>query len=493
MKTSIRNLSCAVPALVAALVLSPVTLMAQFPAFPPSTVMNSQDRDQMMSQLGLSFPALPGKTRDPNAPPTTWPSSATSPDGNWTDSAGHTITRSGHGLWNNYDDSSAGFFPGPQTWRVGSYTPINLLKMNNGSVITTPAQWWNQRRAEILKDVQEQIWGVIPPDSILPKVSWSTTIATGGSGSSAYTQKVITGTIDISRYPAVRNVPKISATLRIPANAAGPVPVMVVIGGGFWTPIDTYWGYCNPSGWGVCIFDAASLQPDNGAGLTSYLIGLCNRGNWRKPADWGSLAAWSWGVSKLIDYFSTDPSVDVGKIGVTGHSRYGKAALVAMAYEPRLAIAFPSCGGSLGTKINRRHWGQDLENSSWDKEYHWVAGNFLKWMGPLNAVGYLPRKIELCPVDAHSLLSLCAPRPVFLNGGTQDSWTDPYGIYLTGVGATPVYQLLGKLGLVMPDVKPQVDVGYISGEIAYRYHNGGHTDAPDWPVFFRFAARYVRP
>lgn len=197
MRTSVRNLRRAIVALAAALVLSTVTLKAQFPSFPPSGVTITQDRDQMMWQLGLSFPPLPGKTRDANAPPNTWPSSASSPDGNWTDSAGHTITRSGHGLWNNYDDTSAGLFPGAQSWRVGSYSKIDLLKMNNGSSITTSAQWWNQRRPEVLKDAQEQIWGVIPPDSILPKVTWSTTTTTGGSGSSAYRQKVITGIVDI--------------------------------------------------------------------------------------------------------------------------------------------------------------------------------------------------------------------------------------------------------------------------------------------------------
>jgi hypothetical protein len=213
------------------------------------------------------------------------------------------------------------------------------------------------------------------------------------------------------------------------------------------------------------MYNNTLLQPDNGADLTSYLIGLVNKGAWRKPTDWGTLGAWSWVVSRLIDYFQTDNNVNATQIGVTGHSRYGKAALVAMAYEPRLAIAFPSCGGSMGTKMNRRHWGQDLENSGWDQEYRWVAGNFFKWMGELNPGGYLPRKIELCPVDAHSLLSFCASRPVFLNGGNQDLWTDLYGIYLTGAGATPVYQLLGKQGLIMPDAKPQVDFGYISGDM----------------------------
>ena len=466
-------------------------LSAQFPASPPDDVTRTMDRDQMLWQLGINLPELPPKLEDPKAPKNTFPSDSTIPEGNWTDKAGHIITRSGHGLWNNYDDTEEGLFIGQESWRIGEYTPIDLLKMHDGTVIISIDQWWFLRRPEILKDVQEQIWGVIPADSVLPEVTWTVTTTEGGIGASAYIEKTISGNIDTSRYPKVRNIPKITATLRIPSNINGPIPVMIVIGGGYFTTIERYWEFTQPNGWGACVFNANHLQPDDGAFLTSYLIGLCNKGNWRKPTDWGTLAAWSWGISRLIDYFETDNDVDATKIGVSGHSRFGKATLVAMAYESRLAIAFPSCGGSLGTSMNRRHWGKDLENSGWDREYHWTAGNFFKWMGPLNEGKYLPRKVELCPVDAHSLLSLCAPRPVFLNAGTKDLWTDPYGIYLTGVGATPVYELLGEKGLVMTDEKPQVDEAYIKGLIGYRYHNGGHTDAPDWPAFFKFAKQYL--
>ncbi|GGF19446.1 hypothetical protein GCM10011383_33780 [Hymenobacter cavernae] len=459
-----------------------------FPSFPPTNVTNVQDRDQMVWQLGITFPTLPPKMQDPNKPTGAYPSNPADPEGNWTNAAGHTITRSGFGLWNNYDDKPTGFLPGPEAWRVGDYTPIDLLVMKNGRRITTSDQWWTQRRPEIMKDVKEQMWGVIPADSVLPGVTFAAVTTTGGTGSGAYVQKAITGTIDISRYPQVRNRPVLSATLRLPFNATGPVPVIIVFGGN----INTYWNYVAPYGWGICIYNNTQLQPDfnGGAGLTSYLIGLVNKGKWRKPSDWGALAAWSWGVSRLIDYFERDPAINASKIGLTGHSRYGKATLVAMAYEPRLALAFPSCGGSLGTKMNRRHWGQDVENSGWDQEYHWMAGAFFKWHGPKTPGTYLPRKIEDCPVDAHSLLSLCAPRPVFMNGGTQDSWPDPYGIYLTGVGASPVYTLLGGAGLVMQDPKPIIDKGYITGDIGYRYHTGGHTDAPDWPAFLEFGRKY---
>ena len=462
---------------------------SQFPVFPPDDVTHTMDRDQMLQQLGISFPDLPSKLDDPKAPPNAFPSDSTKPENNWTDKAGHTITRSGFGLWNNYDDLPQGYSPGPEAWRTGEYTPINLLKMDDGSMVMSAEDWRQKRRPEIKRDVENQVWGVMPPDSVLPKVTWSTEIVNQGSD---FVEKNIEGAIDISRYPDVRNAPIISAVLRIPADASKAYPVMVIIGNPRWTRVDRYWEYAQFNGWGVCVFDCTALQPDNGAGLTSCLIGLCNKGKWRKPSDWGALAAWAWGVSKLIDYFETDVSVNAAQIGVTGHSRWGKATLVAMAYESRLAIAFPSCAGSLGTKMNRRHWGQDLENSGWDREYHWTAGNFFKWMGPLNEGEYVPRKIENCPVDAHSLLSLCAPRPVFMNAGTNDSWTDPYGIYLTGVLATPVYELLGVQGLVMADEKPQVDVGYLDGEIAYRYHDGGHTDAPDWPAFFEFAKKYIK-
>ncbi|WP_324679103.1 T9SS type A sorting domain-containing protein [Hymenobacter sp. GOD-10R] len=478
---------------IAVLLATVVHAQTPFPSFPPSNVTAVQDRDQMVWQLGITFPTLPPKLQDPNKPRRAYPSNPTDPEGNWRDSLGNTITRSGFGLWNNYDDKPEGLWPGPEAWRVGNYAPLDLLTLKNGRRITTAAQWWAQRRPEVVKDVQQQLWGVMPSDSVLPSVTYSAVTTTGGTSSRPYMQKAITGTIDVSRYPQVRNKPVLSATLRLPANANGPVPVIIVFNPGFGaqnTILDTYWNYVSSVGWGICLYNNGQLQPDNGTGLTSYLIGLVNKGNWRKPTDWGALVAWSWGVSRLIDYFEKDPAVDATKIGLTGHSRYGKATIVATAYEPRVALAFPSCGGSLGTKMNRRHWGQDVENSGWDQEYHWMAGAFFKWHGPKTPGTYLPRKIEDCPVDAHSLLALCAPRPVFMNGGTQDTWPDPYGIYLTGVGASPVYTLLGGAGLVMQDPKPIIDKGYITGDIGYRFHTGGHTDAPDWPAFVQFGRKY---
>ncbi|NQU86892.1 MAG: BACON domain-containing protein [Mariniphaga sp.] len=458
-----------------------------FSKTPPEDVTRRMDRDQMLWQMGITIPDLPLRLEYPNAPKNAFPSDSLNPEGNWTDDYGHTIVRSSWGLWNNYDDTEEGLFPGPNPERLGDYTPIDLLKMNNGNEVKTVEDWWEKRRPEILNDVQEHLYGKFPSKELLPEVTFTVTTTKGGRGNSAYIQKEITGKIDISGYPEVRDKPLIEAILRIPASAKGPVPVIVGFGG---SP-ERLWRLANEHGWGACSFNPNSIQPDNGIGLTSYLIGLVNKGNWRKPDDWGSIGAWSWGISRLLDYFETDDNVNEKAVGLTGHSRYGKATLYTMATEPRLAIAFPSDGGSLGTAINRRHWGQDLENSTWENEYHWMAGNFFKWAGELVPGQYLPRKIEECPVDAHSLLALCAPRPLLLNGGNGSSWTDPYGQYLTTKYATPVYEFLGVKGIVMPDPKPIIDVGYIEGGLAYRYHNGGHTDAPEWPTFFEFAAKFI--
>lgn len=465
-------------ALALACTCSILTVNAQFPDRPPADVTSTMDRDQMMQQLGISFPQnLPSRLEDPNRPKNAWPTNPDNPDANWTDAKSNTITRGGFGLWVTYDDDNP-----------GDYTPIDLLRMKDGTRITTAEDWWNRRRPEIRKDVEELVWGVMPDASVLPSVRWEVTQTNGGDDDVPYVEKRIVGHIDTSRYPEVRDIPRIDVTLRVPARATRLVPVIVNFGG----QVNPIWDYVKAEGWGAAAFNPVVLQPDNGAGLTSYLIGLVSQGNWRKPSDWGSLVAWSWGISRLIDYFDTDPHVDATRVGLAGHSRYGKATMTAMAYEPRLAVSFPSCGGTLGPAMFRRHWGQNLENISWDREHHWMAGNAFRFMGPLEPGAYMPRKVELLPVDAHSLLALAAPRPVFLNGGTTDTWSDAPGTYLAGVGATPVYELLGRKGVIMNDGEwPKPDVAYLDGDIGYRVHEGGHTPAPDWPAFVEFARRYL--
>jgi hypothetical protein len=234
-------------------------------------------------------------------------------------------------------------------------------------------------------------------------------------------------------------------------------------------------------GWGYGTYATAPVQADTGAGLEAGIIGLVNRGLPRQPADWGALAAWVWGLSRAIDYLQTDPSVDATRLGVEGHSRWGKTALLAAAYDPRWAICYASCSGEGGAKPSRRNWGETLDDVASPSEYHWMAGNFLKYAAHWGDL----------PVDSPELLALVAPRPLFVTGGTRDRWADPHGEFLAAVAAGPVYRLLGKKDLGTT-VMPAPDAELISGDIAFRYHEGGHTDTLDWPVFLRLAARYFR-
>jgi hypothetical protein len=144
------------------------------------------------------------------------------------------------------------------------------------------------------------------------------------------------------------------------------------------------------------------IQADTGAGLGEGIIGLMNEGKPRKPGEWGTLAAWCWGLSRVLDYFETDPSVDAKQVGIQGHSRWGKTALLAGALDQRWAIVFSSCSGAMGASLEKRNWGETIDNVAGVGEYHWMAGNFLKYGGHWEDV----------PVDAHQLMALVAPRPV---------------------------------------------------------------------------------
>jgi hypothetical protein len=237
-------------------------------------------------------------------------------------------------------------------------------------------------------------------------------------------------------------------------------------------------------GWGYAILIPTTVQADNGEGLTSGIIGLVNKSQPRKPDDWGALRAWAWGASRALDYFETDKSVDAHRVVIEGLSRYGKAALVTMAYDPRFAIGFIASSGEGGAKILRRDFGEQVENVASANEYHWMAGNFLKYAGPLTGSDL--------PVDAHELIALCAPRPVFVSGGvTQagDGWADAKGTFLAEVGAGPVYRLLGKKDLGTTEFPP-TETALVDGDLAFRQHSGGHTAGPNWPTFLDFAERY---
>jgi len=500
---------------------------AGLPAFPTSSITAAQDRDRMMCAQGFTFGTHPLRVEDPNRPVNATPPAANPETTNWSDPVRHTVTRGNWGQWITYD-SPAGLTGGAMNTTVGggvfgdygpfsnpSYTPIDLLKMKAGDSVSLREDWWIKRRPEIFDLVKEQLYGnPIPLFPITWVVSGETTGTQTVNGVPyAYRQKTITGTVDISSYPSLRNTPRVTATCRFPAATGREYPVVITYGEG--TGI---FQYLAPYDIGTCSYTPTNVQADSGnsGAMSSYLIGLMNQGNWRDPDDAGSLVAWAWGISRLIDYFETETDFDADKVGVEGHSRYGKATLVTAAYDERVAVAWPSDAGALGTAMARRSYGETFEQvAGSSQEYHWLNGRSMFYGGPLVAGQYMPRRVELLDVDAHSTTSLVAPRAIFATNGTDtppgfgDAWADPRGCFLSGLLAGPVWEHLGWAGQIIPPGTvftstlpswqihesiggtPDFNLALIEGTVGWRRQSQGHVSAPNWPSFALFASRYL--
>src|SRR5437773_682012 len=364
----------------------------------------------------------------------------------------------------NYDESKANPFPNLP----------DALTLKSGAKVTTSEVWWHQRRPEIVEDFGREMYGRVPANA--PRVTWTCTSTENTTiGSHPVISKQLTGHVDNSLFPLISV--DIQMTLVTPADSTSPVPLMMLFRGGFpprprqappgriaaggpATGDPPASEQLIAAGWGYASINPASIQADNGAGLTGGIIGLVNKGQPRHPEDWGALRAWAWGASRALDYFETNKMVDAKQVGIEGLSRYGKAALVAMAYDQRFAIAFIGSSGEGGAKLHRRNWGELVENLTGSGEYHWMAGNFLKYGGPLTP-GDLP-------VDAHELIALCAPRPVFISAGSpavEGTWIDARGMFLAEVAAGPVSRLLGQKDLGT-DALPAMETAPTAGDLA---------------------------
>ena len=392
----------------------------------------------------------------------------------------------------NYDEAKANPYPN---------TLPDPLKLKNGKRVTSAKMWWAQRRPEIVEDFDRDVLGRVPAQ--VPKVTWEVMNTSRETvGEMPVETKRLNGHLDNSADPAIQV--NIDLLLTTPANAVGPVPVILelafspefmaaiahsipeMLPGGLGNTGPSWQQQVLKKGWGYAILQPTSYQDDSGAGLDQGIIGLMNKGRPRSPVDWGTLRAWAWGASRAMDYMETDKAVDAKQVGIMGHSRFGKAALVTMAYDRRFAVAYISSAGTGGDKLYRHVMGEQLENlAAAPTFYFWMAGNFLKYAGPLTT-GDLP-------VDAHELIALCAPRPVFIGVGSNtagDEWADSMGEFLGAVGAGPVYRLLGKKDLGTANFPP-IEAGLLEGDLAFRQHQFGHTPAPNWPFFLEFAGRYL--
>jgi hypothetical protein len=475
------------------------------------TFTTQQDHENMMKQLGIKSlrPGPSGNESDPN-----------------------------HA---NYDEAIAN--PCPQL--------PDVLTLNNGKKVTTADTWWKQRRPEIIDALEREMYGKLP--NKIPQVTWTAKITDREFvGRIPVVAKQLVGHVDNNEYPLI-NV-EINMMLVVPTNVKGPVPVLIMFGRpSFPSPaqpsnedlekinnsfkemmikndpemkavFDKYPAYlpitklAGPSffappindnsapteqllaaGWGYATLDPNSIQADNGAGLTRGIIGLVNKGQPRKPDDWGSLRAWAWGAAQALDYFETDPLVDAKKVGIEGVSRYGKAALVTLAFEPRFAVGLIGSSGKGGATLERRVFGEAVESLTGSGEYHWMAGNYLKYGTSESSFGS-KTGCDLT-VDSHELIALCAPRFTFISYGIPEKgdakWLDQVGSYMATIAAGSVFKLLGAKDLgvsndYMKEKMPPVLTGLLDGELAWRQHDGGHTDAPNFQFFIPWASKLLK-
>jgi lysophospholipase L1-like esterase len=422
----------------------------------------------------------------------------------------------------NYDEALANPYPNLP----------DVLTLKNGRQVKTADAWWKQRRPEIVEDFEREVIGRVPKS--VPRVTWTVAATTETTlGNVPVLGRQLVGHVDNSSSPAI-NV-DIQIIVVTPRNIEGRVPMMMMFGGrglpglpGF-APPPGFGGRgpggpaargggppaappaaapvpSDPSateqlvaaGWGYVSISPASIQADNGAGLRKGIIGLVNKGQPRKPDDWGALRAWAWGASRALDYLETDKLVDAKKVGIEGVSRYGKAALVTMAFDQRFAVVLVGSSGEGGAKLHRRNWGEAVENLTGSGEYHWMAGNFLKY-GAADAT-FGSRNAGDLPVDAHELIALCAPRPTFISYGVPEKgdakWLDHQGSYMAAIAAGPVFRLLGAKDLgrsedYKTEKMPAVNVGLLDGHLAWRQHDGGHTDGPNWKYFIPWADKLL--
>lgn len=438
--------------------------------------------------LGL-VPALQAADSPANSSrPTSPVTRETNPTNLGSDANGNPLRRAPRtGHVSNYDEA-----------KVGTYTLPDPLVSNDGQPVRDAETWFNLRRPEIVKAYETEIYGRTPDR--LPAVRFETvsTETITHSGRSATHRH---GIIHIGSGSGAQ---KVNVHVYLPANASAPVPVLLHVtfatstltppatpaAGPKTNPPSSRPSEAGPvaemfdRGFGYALVRYTEIQPDTATTNATGVQALAYLPGQTQPAadEWGTIGVWAWGASRVLDYLATDPAVDAKRVALIGHSRLGKTALWASAQDPRFALIFASCSGEMGAALARRDYGETVDDMTANFPW-WFAGNFQKFAGHWNQM----------PVDAHMLIALSAPRPVFITGGTQDQWADPKGQFMAQVAAGPVYRLLGKPDLGT-DQLPPLDTPLLDGSLGFLYHTGAHTITPaDWDAFLKFASRHLTP
>lgn len=407
----------------------------------------------------------------------------------------------------------------------------DLMTLKNGLKVTTADQWWKQRRPEIVEDFEREVLGRIPEG--VPSVTWKVVKTIEKKlGEIDVIDKRLVGRVDNTDCPEIEV--NIMMSIVVPKQVKGPVPALMQFGFTAWGMDGEDISFGGPrfgeqrpggppskerqlieAGWASVTIHANSIQEDSGGeqprrfgpprpegqtggGLTRGIIGLTNKGKPRQGEQWGALRAWSWGASRGLDYLETEPPIDAKRVGIDGVSRYGKAALVTMAFDERFAMALIGSSGEGGASLYRRNFGEAVENLTGSGEYHWMAGNFLKYGTAESSFG--AKNASDLPVDAHMLIALCAPRLTFISYGVPEKgdalWLDQQGSFMAAIAAQPAFRLLGARDLGRSDdynkeKMPPVNTDLLDGQLAWRQHDGGHTDLPNIPHFINWANRLL--
>ncbi len=387
--------------------------------------------------------------------------------------------------------------------KVGTYTFPDPLVLANGKPVKDPKTWTDKRRPEIVRLFEDNQYGRSPgrPADMTFDVFDKGTPAFDGKA----TRRQIT--IYFSKDKAGPKMAKMDLLLYLPAGASKPSPVLLNMSFSAnsisvddpGVKVGEIWGRDKKkvsaaggrgiggklpvarlidAGIGFGTFYYGDVDPDFLGGVPNGVRALYLKPGQTDPApnEWGSIAAWAWGASRAMDYFETDRGVDAKRVGITGVSRLGKTVMWAGAHDTRFAMVIASCSGEGGAALSRRNYGETIAHLVEPTRFPYqFAANYARWAGDPNE----------SPVDANMLVALIAPRPLLLQTGNTDKWSDPKGEFLAAVAAAPVYRLFGKQGLDTDQVPPAGKA--ILRDIGYEMHDGGHGMVPsDWDVYLEF-------
>ena len=366
--------------------------------------------------------------------------------------------------------------------KVGTYTLPAVLKTNGGKKITSPKQWEKERRPEILRLFQENIYGQMPGryDSIRYTITRTDNTAMEG--------RALLQQIRIDVYNKGKRLP-IELVLFTPANAKKPVPCFVLINNRGKENTDPlreakseFWPaeMVIENGYAVAAFHVSDAAPDDKVKYKEGMLQLYPE-QIDQPNGTRAIGAWAWAASRVLDYLQTNTSIDSKQVAVVGHSRGGKASLWAAACDQRFAMCISNCSGNSGLALSRRNYGETVTriNTSFP---HWFNENYKKFNDNESAL----------PVDQHMLVALVAPRPLYATNASKDLWADPVGTFLSLKHAEEVYKLYG-LPSALPAAPPAIEQPITSGPLGYHNREGEHNmTVYDWQQFIRFADNHFK-